>query len=103
MANIKVNPSKLNSTAQTIDSKVKSIKGKMSKAVTQVSVLSSSWSGKDYTSFKSQWDKTSDTSATYTKMIKGLESYSNYLKYAAQKYNKAQSDAKTRANTLPRW
>lgn len=102
MSSIDVNPNKIDAASKIIDSRVKSIKNKMGKATNQVSALSSSWVGKDYIQFKSQWDRVSDTSSTYAKTIKALESYSGYLKYASKKYSKAQTDAINRANSLPR-
>lgn len=103
MANIRVYPSKLNSAATNIDNKVAIIKRKMSSSNNQVALLSSAWSGKDYDKFKARWEGIDENGSVYSKTIKSLESYSNYLKYAESKYKRAQSDAINRANRLPRW
>lgn len=102
MANIKVNTDKLSSTANLVDDKLKSMKRKMTNANNQVQGLSAYWSGKDYTDFLSAWGKVSSQNSNYLKMIKSLESYSNYLKYAQRKYNNARRNAIDRSNRLPR-
>lgn len=103
MAYIKVNHSKLESVASSVDNYVKLMKDKMKIAKSEVTSLSSGWQGKDYTWFKSQWDKVTNNDSTYFQMIKSLESYAKYLRYATNKYKEAQSKAVNRANGLPKY
>ena len=103
MAYIKVDHSKFETAASAIDSYVSSMKSKMGSANGQVNALSANWQGGDFTQFKTQWDKVTNNDSTYNNMIKSLESYAKYLRYASQKYKEAQSNAVNRANGLPKW
>lgn len=103
MAYIKVDHSKFESAASAIDSYVTLMKNKMRSAQGEVTTLSTSWQGADFNQFKSQWDKVTNNDSTYSQMIKALESYSKYLRYAAGKYKEAQSKAVNRANGLPKY
>ena len=103
MAYIKVDHSKFESAARAIDNYVSDMKTKMSSANGEVNTLSATWQGSDFTQFKSQWDKVTNSGSTYSQMLKALESYSDYLRYAASKYKNAQANAINRANSLPRW
>ena len=102
MAYIRIRTEKLSSTVNTIDNNLRSIKNKMREANTQVSNMSSSWSGVDYSRFSSKWNEMNNSNAAYNKIINGLKSYSDYLKYAKSKYTTAQNNAIARANSLPR-
>jgi len=103
MAYIKVDYSKLESTASAVDNYVTLMKNKMRSAQNEVTVLSSSWQGSDFSQFKAEFDKVDNKDSTHTQMVESLESYSNFLKYAAGKYKDAQIKAINRANSLPRW
>ena len=103
MAYIKVDHSKFGSAASAVDSYVSLMKSKMGSADNEVNLLSASWQGSDYTQFKTEWDKVTNKESTYSEMIKSLESYSKFLKYAESKYKDAQSKAVNRANNLPRY
>lgn len=102
MAYIRIKTEKLSSTVNTIDNNLRSIKNKMREANAQVSNMSSSWSGADYSRFSSKWNEMNNSNAAYNKIINGLKSYSDYLKYAKSKYTTAQNNAIARANSLPR-
>ena len=102
MAYIRIRTEKLSSTVNTIDNNLRSIKNKMREANAHVSNMSSSWSGVDYSRFSSKWNEMNNSNAAYNKIINGLKSYSDYLKYAKSKYTTAQNNAIARANSLPR-
>ena len=103
MAYIKVDHSKFGSAANTIDAYISQMKSKMGSANNEVDLLSSNWQGADYTQFKFEWDKVTNNESTYSEMIKSLEAYSKYLRFAENKYKDAQSKAVNRANNLPRY
>ena len=103
MAYIKVDHSKLENAASAVETYVTLMKGKMASANGEVTTLSSSWQGSDFNQFKVQWDKVTNDSSTYSKMLKSMESYAKYLRYAAGKYKEAQSKAVNRANSLPKY
>ena len=103
MAYIKVNHSKFESTANAVDKYVTLMKNKMRNAQNEVATLSSTWQGTDYTQFKAAFDRVDNGDSTHVQMLKALESYSKYLRFAAEKYKKAQTDAVNRANNLPKW
>ena len=103
MASIKVDHSKFAGAADAVDSYVSNLKKQMNSAESEVNGLASVWLGADYTQFKAQWSKATDEDATYTQMVKALENYSKFLRYAAEKYKEAQSKAVNRANALPKY
>lgn len=103
MAYINVDHSKLEAAASAIETYLDQMKTKMNTASGEVTKLSASWKGDDYTHFKAQWDKVTSDDSTYSEMRKSFESYAEFLKFAAQKYKDAQIDAINRANSLPRW
>lgn len=103
MAYIKVDHSKFEGAAAAVDTYVTTLKNKMRSAQGEVSALSSTWQGSDFTQFKTEFNKVDDSDSTHTQMVKALESYSKYLRFAANKYKDAQARAVNRANNLPRW
>lgn len=103
MAYIKVDHSKFEPTAASIDSYVSLMKSKMSSADSEISALGADWQGTDYNSFKTQWETVTNEDSTYRKMVSALESYAGYLRTSAKKYKEAQTNAYNRANNLPRW
>ena len=101
---IKVNHSEFETAASAIDSFVNdTMKKQMNNAEKEVDGLAASWQGRDYMQFKSQWSKVTGSDSSYTKMLKALESYSKFLRYAAKQYKEAQARAVNRANGLPRY
>ena len=102
MAYIKVDHSKLESTAAEVEEYVTLLKKKMNDVQGEVSILSSSWQGTDFTQFQDQFNQVDDADSTHVQMIKELESYARYLRYAAEKYKKTQADAIDRARKLPK-
>jgi len=103
MAYIKVDYSKLEKTASAVENYVKLMKKNMRKAQAEVTTLSSSWQGSDYIQFKTEFNKVDNANSTHSQMVKTLDSYSKYLRFAAGKYKGAQDRAMSRANALPRW
>ena len=102
MSYIKVDHSKLESTATEVEEYVALLKRKMNDAQCRVSTLSSSWQGNDFAKFQEQFNQVYNEDSTYVQMIKELESYARYLRYAAEKDKKTQADAVDRARKLPK-
>lgn len=103
MAFLKVDHSRFEEAASAIDSYVSLLKGKMRSADQEVGVLSANWQGGDFTQFKTQWDMVTNEGSAYSQMVKTLESYAEFLRFAAKQYKEAQIRAVNRANQLPRW
>lgn len=103
MAYIKVDYSKFETAASAIDTYIKQLKTKMSQADKEVLTLATNWQGGDSTQFKTQWKKVTSNDSTYAQLIKSLESYAKYLRYAAKQYKDAQVKAVNRANGLPKY
>ncbi len=102
MANIKVDHSQIEKTASAVDSYVQNHKAKMGNIGESVTALGSSWQGTDYNQFKTEWEQINGKDSTSDKMIKSLESYAEFLRFAAKKYKSAQANAINRASKLPR-
>ena len=103
MAYIKVDHSKFKVAADAVDNYVSLLKNKMNSAQREVEILSSSWQGSDFIEFRKEFDKVDNNNSTHTQMVKAMESYAKYLRFAANKYKEAQARAINRANNLPRW
>ncbi len=103
MAYICVDHSKFEGTASEIDKYVSLMKNKMKSAQGEVDALAASWQGSDFSQFEAQFNKLDNSDSTHRKMLKALESYSNFLRYAEAQYKEAQSKAVNRANLLPRY
>ena len=103
MAYIYVNHSEFSNAAGAIDTYINLLRNKLNSAQGEVDNMSNIWQGYDYNQFKVQWNKITAGDSTYSEMIKSLESYSKFLKYAAEKYKDAQARAINRANSLPKW
>lgn len=103
MAYIKVDHSKFEDAASAVDSYVTFMKNKMHSAQSEITALSLSWQSSDSVQFRKEFDKLDNNDSTHIQMVKALESYSRYLRYAANKYRDAQARAVNRANGLPRW
>lgn len=103
MARIKVDHSKFEAAASAIDEHVKEMKRKMRSAQGEVDTLSATWQGSDYTQFKANFNRVDNDDSTHAQMLKSLDSYADYLRYAASKYKEAQTKAVNRANGLPKY
>ncbi len=103
MAYIKVNHSKFEAAATEVEDYVDTLKSKMRSANGEIDTLASTWQGSDFTQFKTEWNKVDDGDSTHTQMVKSLESYAKFLRYAASKYKEAQIKAVNKANGLPRY
>ncbi len=74
----------------------------MQSAQQEVDHLATYWQGTDAVQFKSKWGTVTNNQSTYHTLISQMESYAKYLRNAAKEYSKAQSNAISRANSLPR-
>lgn len=100
---IEVDHSKLETAAREVDNYVTLVKKQMRSAQGEVVTLSSSWQGSDFAHFKEEFDKTDDYNSVHAKMVQALESYSKYLRFAANEYKNKQANAVNRANRLPKF
>ena len=103
MAYIRVDHNKFENAASAIDSYISRHKKNMKKVDQEVANLATSWQGKDYETFKIQWNELNASDSISTKMLNILKNYAEYLRMAAKKYKEAQTNAVNRANNLPRW
>ena len=103
MAYIKVDHSKFEGAATAVENYVKLMNNKMQSAQGEVTTLSATWQGSDSIQFKNAFDKVDNNDSTHAQMVKSLESYAKFLRYAANKYKEAQSKAVNRANGLPKY
>lgn len=103
MSYIKVDHSKFEAAASATEKYVDLLKKSMNNVQGEVTTLSSSWQGSDFVQFKTEFDKVDNEDSTHVQMLKSLESYAKYLRYAANKYKDAQARAVNRANGLPRY
>lgn len=102
MSYIKVDYSKFEMAAAAVDNYIKDMKKSMINAEREVLTLSSAWQGQDFNQFRNQWNKVTDNDSTYTKMVRSLEAYAKFLRYASNQYKNAQFKAVNRANSLPK-
>lgn len=103
MAYIKVDHSKFSAAAGAVDDYVGKMKNNMNRTTREVDVLEAGWQGKDYKQFNQQWDRVTNKDSTYQEMVKSLEAYSKFLRYAAEEYKNAQAKAVGRAKRLPKY
>ena len=97
---IHVNHSKFETTATAIDNYIAKHKKNMTLANQEVTTLSSNKQKKDYTEFQNQWNKVTEQKSTSQEMIKALENYAAFLRYAGKQYKDAQIDAVNRAKKI---
>lgn len=102
MARIKVNHNDINNTAKEIDNFLARTKDRMNSASGSVDRMIQGWEGVDYSHFDKQWAKVTASDSTYRQMVKSLDAYADYLRFAAEKYKDAQAKAVNRANLLLR-
>lgn len=103
MANIKVDHSQFEKAASSIESYITKHKNKMKSIEQSVASLGTSWQGEDYNQLKKECQQMSASGSTSDKMIKSLDNYADFLRFAANKYKSAQANAINRANKLPRY
>lgn len=103
MANINVDHKQLVKAATTIDNYVSNHTSKMKTIEQSVKSLASSWQGADYNQLSKEWEEMNASDSTSYMMVKSLENYADFLRFAANKYKSAQSNAINRANNLPRY
>ncbi len=101
MANIKVNHKQLEKSADEINSYIASHKSNMRKIDSEMTGLGSKWEGSDYQQVLVEWQKIKGEGSVSQELLKALEEYEDYLRFAANKYKKAQVDAVNRASLLP--
>lgn len=56
-----------------------------------------------YNKLKTECQQMSASGSTSDKMLKSLDNYADFLRFAANKYKSAQANAINRANRLPRY
>ncbi len=100
---IKVDHSKLDKAADTLETKIRQHNSFMKEADGQVKALKASFSGDDYTAYEIQWGRINDNDSTSYNIIKITQAYADFLRYASNQYKTAQSNAVNRANKLPIW
>jgi uncharacterized protein YukE len=72
----------------------------MKAADREVTNLATSWQGTDSTQFQNQWSHVVTYDSTSKNMVKALENYAKFLRFAASQYKDAQSKAVNKANWL---
>jgi WXG100 family type VII secretion target len=102
MAYIKVDHSKFEDAASEIDEYVTYLRKQMREVQGEAWDLIQNWQGSDFVQFRAQLDKIDNSDSTHAQMIKALESYAKYLRYAGKKYRDTQASAVNRANSLPK-
>lgn len=100
---IKVDHSELKSASSAIDKYVDLMKKRMNSAQGEVASLFAEWQGSDSFQFRSEFDKVDDADSVHMRMLKALESYAQYLKYASNRYKAAQVNAISRANNISKF
>ena len=100
MAYIMVDYRRLEKTAGDIDGYINSHKRAMSEIDNNIVSLGASWQGEDYFQLQREWDEMKSVSSTSEIMLKSLDNYADFLRWAARKYKQAQADAISRANRL---
>lgn len=103
MANIKVDHNQFERTASTIDNYIKNHRTKMNSIDASITSLGTAWQGNDYNQLKKEWQEIKGSDSTSEKMLKSLDNYADFLRFAAKKYKSAQANAINRANRLPRY
>lgn len=103
MANIKVDHSQFEKAASAIETYINNHKTSMNSIDQSVNSLGSSWQGNDYNQLRKEWQEIKGSGSTSDKMLKSLDNYADFLRFAANKYKSAQANAINRANNLPRY
>ena len=103
MARIEVDHSQLTIMATKIDAYISSHKANMKQINSEIDGLNVNWKGADYNQIEKEWNQIKSSESTSGKMLKSLDNYAEFLRFAANKYKSAQSNAINRANKLPRY
>ena len=103
MAKIKVDHSQFERTASVIDTYIRNHKNKMNSIDDSIAALGTTWQGSDYDQLQTEWQQIKGTDSTSDKMLKSLDGYADFLRFAANKYKSAQANAINRANNLPKY
>ena len=103
MANIQVDHSQYERADSAIETYISKHKSKMNTINNSIASLGSSWQGNDYNQLKKEWQEIQGSGSTSDKMLKSLDNYADFLRFAANKYKSAQANAINRANRLPRY
>ncbi len=102
MANIKVNHRRIEITANDVDNFLSVLNNGMKTIENELYSLGGSWKGADYNSVLVEWRQMKAFDSTTGKMSESLKSYSEFLRFTAETYKKAQAEAVNIANKLPK-
>lgn len=91
--NIKVDHSKFEKTAKAIEEYKKLVHDKTMQMDLTIKQVGLAFGGKDGVEFIKQWNQLLAKDSAYDKMLKLLQSYADFLRYAAQEYKAAQRRA----------
>ncbi|MBR3995883.1 MAG: hypothetical protein IKI97_11475 [Clostridia bacterium] len=100
---IKTDCAKLVKTAENIEAQIAEIRKHMANSSTAVLEMRSGFQGADYDAFYSKWDSLFADDSTYSTLVKRLESYAKFLRYAAEQYDYVQEQAQLRSNRIPKY
>lgn len=103
MAYIRTDFERFDNAIIITDEYVDLMKSEMANAGGEVNVLATTWQGADSEEFKTRWNTVTEEKSAYIQMVKAVDSYSSFLRFALNKYKDAQANAINRANSLPRW
>ena len=99
---IEADRAKLTEAAASVESFLTRMKNCMDRSGREVQALSASWEGGDFTRFFMEWERVSAPGSVFSEWQKTLENYAALLRFAEEKYRKAQQDAVNRADALQR-
>lgn len=100
MAYIKVDYYALFEAADRISEYISKYKNSMNKMNSAVVFLSQSWREADFEQLQLKWNEIGSPDSTSGKMLQSIQSYSDSIREAANKYKEAQIRAIDRANIL---
>ncbi len=103
MANIRVDHSQFGKTASAVETYIAKHRNHMKTIDTSIELLHTTWQGNDYSQLKLQWQQINAPDSTSGNMLKSLQNYADFLRFAANKYKTAQTNAINRANRLPKY
>ena len=101
--NINVECAKLIKTAENIEKQTEEIKKLMLSSTNAVLEMKSGFQGADYDAFCIKWDSLVAEGSNYATLVKRLESYAKFLRYAANQYEYVRNQANNRSNRLPKY
>lgn len=103
MAYIKADHSKLKSTASAVETYAELLEREIKTAKQDVQTLYADWQGADASQFQEKFNGITGTDSAHFATVKALKSYAEYLRFAADTYQKAQERAVNRAVGLPKF